>query len=112
MNTIFKVKLVKINTGSNDFKNEQSCNQLQLHILPNPNEGQFVLSYFLAEPSDIQITITTENGKLIHEKKLVNQNSGKHLYKSEFPQLKKPGVYFVKIKSKDVEATQKAIVSP
>ncbi len=109
-NEIYKVFLLKNIPLGNDKMNGQSTGKLQLQVLPNINDGKFILKFNLETPAEVKLMISDMNGKILEKSVLKNLNSGENTLTRKIKNLSDGGVYFVTIESKDEKATQKIIV--
>ncbi len=76
-------------------------------MFPNPSTESFVnLTFNLAQKADINVVITSSQGKLVYEKLLTNTLN--QTYSLEFPQLS-DGLYFMKIVGGGVDQTKKLL---
>jgi hypothetical protein len=68
---------------------------IQLHVYPNPNNGEFVLEIELEDNQDIQLNISNVLGQLVYEKAFHNIQGlySQRVDLSEYP----TGVYCLKV---------------
>jgi hypothetical protein len=67
----------------------------QVDFYPNPNNGQFNLSFNLSNQGDTEISVFTMDGKKVYEEKLPNFTGN---YKQEIDISKNaPGIYFIRV---------------
>lgn len=60
--------------------NKHSCNDLQLHVYPNPFDENFQMDVNLAHVTDLEFTLKDLNGQVIKSEKFSNQDVGFHRY--------------------------------
>lgn len=106
---IFKVLLTNNALTSTDNLNEQSVGSLNVLVYPNPNNGQFLIKYFLKNRSDVSLTIHDVSGKVIDKKVLKNQAVGENIYRSKIKNWGESGTYFLTIQTAYEKATRKII---
>ncbi len=83
----------------------------EMQIIPNPTDGNGLISVTLAVETPLDITVTDASGRVI--KKVVdNQQSRPGTYSfaiNEFTGVLQPGIYFVHTRTKNQSLTQKLI---
>ncbi|MEZ5047468.1 MAG: T9SS type A sorting domain-containing protein [Chitinophagaceae bacterium] len=62
---LFKVFVIKNTHVGIDELNTQSKGTLDLKVYPNPNHGEFVISFYLKNKSKVKLQILNENGQLL-----------------------------------------------
>jgi len=84
-----------------------SDGNLSFTLSPNPSDGHFVLSYVLAEPSEININIYNSEGKIVFTSKLPEQKTA-----NENINIKgvAPGLYNIVIDCKGKKYSEKIII--
>lgn len=87
------------------------ANIFNLSIFPNPVKDKIHLSYFLDQPGIVSISLYILDGKKAAE--LLNCFQGQGKQEKDFNRTEDilPGVYFLKISSRDKSVLQKIIVS-
>lgn len=80
----------------------------ELKLYPNPTSGQFNISLPGGLKGEASILIYDQAGRLITEKKIKNLSSGSNLSMNDL-QLS-GGIYFISVRSKNFNDTQKLIV--
>tara|TARA_B110000037_G_scaffold172723_1_gene196342 strand:- start:1763 stop:2287 length:525 start_codon:yes stop_codon:yes gene_type:complete len=65
INTIEKFQYSNVNVGITDMLG--IIEEISLKLYPNPNEGEFQISYSLLSAENIQINILSQNGTLVKE---------------------------------------------
>jgi hypothetical protein len=106
---IFKVYLINGSLGLDEL-NKQSVSSLQMQVYPNPNEGEFIIKYFLDEVSNVTISLMDMNGKLLEKEVLNHQNAGEQLFHKQIDGLMAGGTYLVSIQTDKETITQRIIV--
>ncbi|WP_236974079.1 T9SS type A sorting domain-containing protein [Membranihabitans maritimus] len=105
---IYKVYLT--NTIYSGYEgNPQETGSLNLSVNPNPNDGHFVVDYFLKKDSDVKLTMYDMQGATIRNVFLENQSSGNNTYTLNASNQLKSGVYAISIQTTYGKATQKFI---
>ncbi len=105
---IFKVYLTKNVLGVHRL-NDQSKGSLKVLVFPNPVGKDFVVKFNLIKDSDVKLTLTDINGRVIENTILKNQIMGENIYKKEM-KAKTNGIYFLTIETDYEIATRKIIV--
>lgn len=108
-NNLFKVKLIKTKSVSTHFLNPQSKTNYPLHIIPNPNNGEFILSYSLPHRTDVEITIFNSNGNKVYSSQHKNLDRGEHYLNLE-KYFAADGNYLIQINLNGETLIQKMIV--
>ena len=109
---IYKVTLYKNSLTGIDRLNNQSVGTINLMVYPNPNTGIFTAQYHLIKPTDVKITLSNVNGKIIDEQILINQQIGTQVFERKIKHLETGGVYFIKIETAYENAFQKIVIEP
>ncbi len=109
-NQLFKVFIIQNSNLAHHELNKQSANTLQMQVYPNPNEGQFNISYTLSAQSDVKISIANGLGEIIEITKLKNVHKGVNQFQNSFSNLKNGGMYFITVESRELKSTQKIIL--
>ena len=109
---IYKVTLYKNSLTGIDRLNNQSVGTINLMVYPNPNTGIFIAQYHLIKPTDVKITLSNVNGKIIDEQILINQQIGTQVFERKIKHLENGGVYFIKIETAYENAFQKIVIEP
>ncbi len=92
--------------------NEQSNNTLKMQVYPNPNNGDFIVKFTLAQKTNAKISLYNIKGKKIDELVLDNLNIGENKYQKKIKNLYKGGVYIVTLETPYEKTRQKIIVAP
>jgi hypothetical protein len=109
---IYKVTLYKNSLTGIERLNNQSVGTINLMVYPNPNTGIFTAQYHLIKPTDVKITLSNVNGKIIDEQILINQQIGAQVFERKIKHLETGGVYFIKIETVYENAFQKIVIEP
>lgn len=109
---IYKVTLHRNALTGIDHLNSQSMGTIKLMVYPNPNTGIFIAQYHLIKPTDVKITLSNVNGKIIDEQILINQQIGAQVFERKIKHLENGGVYFIKIETAYENAFQKIVIEP
>ena len=109
---IYKVTLHRNALTGIDHLNSQSMGTIKLMVYPNPNTGIFIAQYHLIKPTDVKITLSNVNGKIIDEQILSNQQIGTQVFERKIKHLENGGVYFIKIETAYENAFQKIVIEP
>lgn len=80
---------------------------LDLNIFPNPNNGQFTLSFYLEEMQDVGVRVMDAIGQVVYENRLENY-TGNYKQELDFTQLSK-GVYTVQVESPATRLTKRVV---
>ena len=109
---IYKVTLHRKALTGIDHLNSQSMGTIKLMVYPNPNTGIFIAQYHLIKPTDVKITLSNVNGKIIDEQILINQQIGAQVFERKIKHLENGGVYFIKIETAYENAFKKIVIEP
>ena len=109
---IYKVTLHRNALTGIDHLNSQSMGTIKLMVYPNPNTGIFIAQYHLIKPTDVKITLSNVNGKIIDEQILINQQIGAQVFERKIKHLENGSVYFIKIETAYENAFQKIVIEP
>ncbi len=94
------VTITQVGIQDNDIANT-------LSIYPNPNNGQFTVSFEFAEQKDVRVVLSDVSGRVIST--IDQQNVS--IFKQEMGEIDLAnGVYFLSIATKDGVVTQKIVV--
>jgi hypothetical protein len=108
---IFKVYLTQNAPLSIHELNEQSNGTLNLRVYPNPNDGHFILHYFLQDSNQVKISLMDIDGRIIFEESgIKNQKIGENRYRTEIENIHNEGIFFVTLETSYEKATQKIIL--
>jgi hypothetical protein len=107
---LFKVFIIKKSTLGIDQLNTQSIGSLKMMVFPNPNDGDFTISYYLKAGTDTKITIHTQEGQLMEQITIKNQLPGDHLYTKSLYNKFRTQAYIITLKTKFEKVTQKMML--
>lgn len=108
---IFKVYVIKNSVGIH-YLNEQSIGTLKMQVFPNPNDGDFIVMFYLNKIANTKISLYNINGKIIEERVINNLNIGENTFQPKIKNLSQGGTYFLTIETPFEKATQKIIIKP
>jgi hypothetical protein len=77
---IFKVYVIKNSIVGVHNLNEQSIGTLKLQVFPNPNNGDFVVKFFLNKMSETKLSLYSIDGKIIEERILHDVQMGENTF--------------------------------
>lgn len=106
---IYRVLLIKNSTAAIHQINEQSQSSLQLQLYPNPNEGDFKMSFVLQQNGPVSFRIYDNNGKLLKEGE-EEFSAGKNVLSIEMNEHSVDGLYLVVFEAEGKIQTQKMIL--
>ncbi|MCF6170302.1 MAG: T9SS type A sorting domain-containing protein [Bacteroidales bacterium] len=87
---------------------EHVSSQLGFDILPNPNNGRFVVSYALEKEAEITLNIYSSSGQEISKRKVMGKRRGKlQIALADLP----PGIYYCILSSGKNSLSKKFVVS-
>ncbi|MDG1098180.1 MAG: T9SS type A sorting domain-containing protein [Bacteroidia bacterium] len=107
---IFEVYLIKGVTYGIHELNKSSISSLKLKVFPNPNQGDFKVNFQLTKISDVTITLTDLNGKLIEKTVLKKLHLGDNTFKKQIEEFNTGGIYFLTIETDYEKASRKLIL--
>lgn len=81
----------------------------KFQVYPNPNQGNFNLTFEALEPGNLNIQILDFSGRVITEHKYDDLNAGNHYF--TIVEELESGLYFIKISFKDSYKTKKILVN-
>ena len=109
---IFKVYVSKDKTSHLHQLNKQSTSTLKLQVSPNPNNGNFVVTFNLTQLSKVKITLYNTEGKKIEEKTLNDVVIGENTFQRKLKNLDIGGTYLLTIETESEKITQKISIEP
>ncbi len=83
-----------------------------MQVLPNPNNGDFVVKFQLNKIAETKISLYTIGGKKIEERVLNNLIIGENTFQRKIKNLDLGGTYILTIETPYEKATQKIIIEP
>lgn len=108
---IFKVLLTKNTIGTSHTLNKESISTLQLNVLPNTDNGSFVIKFKLTKQSDVKLAITTAAGKILESKVFKSLPLGENSYTKYIKQITKGGTFILTLETNDEKITRKIEIS-
>ncbi len=90
--------------------NEHSKSTLKIRVYPNPNEGNFTVSYILTKNTDLRYTLFTVDGKKIEEKIFSEMPPGENTFEQDIIDLNSEGTYLITLETNYEKFTQKIII--
>lgn len=107
---IFKVYFTtNTSLGIHDL-NEHSKSTLKIRVYPNPNEGNFTVSYILTKNTDLRYTLLTVDGKKIEEKIFSEMPPGEYTFEQNIKDINIDGTYLITLETNYEKFTQKIII--
>jgi hypothetical protein len=85
-------------------------NTINLSVFPNPNNGNFVVKFYLNKISETSISLYNINGKKIEETVLNNLQIGENTFQRKIKNLDLKGTYILTIETPHEKASQKIII--
>jgi hypothetical protein len=83
-----------------------------MQVFPNPNNGSFVVRFYLQKMTETKISLYSLDGKKIEESVLTNLSVGENTYQQTIQNLYSGGTYILTIETPYERATQKIIIKP
>ena len=90
--------------------NEHSKSTLKIRVYPNPNEGNFTVSYILTKNTDLRYTLLTVDGKKIEEKIFSEMPPGEYTFEQNIKDINIDGTYLITLETNYEKFTQKIII--
>jgi Secretion system C-terminal sorting domain len=109
---IFKVYVIKNSTTGIHDLNEQSIGTLKVQVYPNPNDGDFVVKFYLNTVVKTNISLYSIDGKKIEDIILKDLKIGENTFQRNIENLELGGTYILTIETPYEKAIQKIIVEP
>ena len=107
---IFEVYLIKGQTYGVHELNSHSVSNLKLKVFPNPNKGDFKVTFNLTKRSSVKLKLTDLNGKIIEINNCKSLEKGEHTLEKRIEEIANGGIYFLTIETDYEIATQKLIL--
>ncbi len=109
---LFKVYVIQNSALGIHHLNDQSTGTLKIRVLPNPNDGNFVVKFHLNQPEETKISLYRVDGKKIEERVLTDLVSGENTFQRKIRNLDKGGTYILTIETPHEKATQRIVIEP
>jgi hypothetical protein len=106
---LFKVYILKNSSVGLHQLNTHSIGALKMQVHPNPNDGNFVIKFNIAESCDVTVSLYNLEGKRIEEYRLENCQKGENIFSPRIKPNLKSGTYILTIETPFEKATQKLI---
>ena len=109
---IFKVYVIK-NTlvGIHDL-NEQSIGTLKMQVFPNPNNGDFVVKFFLNKMAETKLSLYSIDGKIIEERILNDVQMGENTFQQIIRNTGFGWTYILTVETPYEKAVLKIMIKP
>ncbi|MEN8958214.1 MAG: T9SS type A sorting domain-containing protein [Flavobacteriales bacterium] len=108
---IFEVYIIKSNTYSIHELNAESTGTLKMQVFPNPNRGDFKVTFSLKKRSNVKLKLTNLNGKIIEINEFERMKEGTHTLEKQIEEIANGGVYFLTIETEYEKAYRKIILA-
>jgi Secretion system C-terminal sorting domain len=109
--TIFKVSSITNQTSGTSNPNPGHDEVLKMRVYPNPNQGQFEITFRLDKPETVTLSIVDEAGKKVDQVQIKNLKKGDNTIPYNLKTSKPKGSYFVIIETPDQKAISKVIIA-
>lgn len=107
---IYKIHLVKDQTGAVQELNTGSVSGYQMQVYPNPGREQFNLSYYLTDQEDLTLTITDVHGRMLQKERLISNIVGRNSLEVILKHRYHGPAYFITLKGDTYQQTIKVMV--
>ena len=84
---------------------------LKMRVFPNPNQGQFEITFRLDKPETVTLSIVDDAGKKIDEVQYINLKKGDNIIPYNLKISSPEGHYFVIIETPDQKAISKVVIA-
>jgi hypothetical protein len=109
---IFKVYVIKnAVVGIHDL-NEQSIGTLKMQVFPNPNNGDFVVKFFLNKMAETKLSLLSLDGKIIEERILNDVQMGENIFQQKIKNPDAARIFIVKLETPYEKAVLKIMIKP
>ncbi|MDX1445819.1 T9SS type A sorting domain-containing protein [Lishizhenia sp.] len=109
-NQIFKVYIVQGEDLEVHTPNPQSNSDLQMRVYPNPNQGLLTIDIHTTTEEDLEFTLLSLDGKIIHQQALKNTPGGVSQFTLKLNEHMSEGMYVVRLSSNSKSITQKLVL--
>ncbi len=107
---IYKVFVVKNASSAAHELNTQSIGTLRMQVFPNPNNGVFGVKFQLQKVTNVWLSISDMNGKIINREALKNLFPGENIVTRKLSKLAVGNAYLVTLETETERATVKTVV--
>ena len=108
---IFEVYFIKSNTYSLHELNKESTGTLKMQVFPNPNKGDFKVTFNLKKRSSVKLKLTDLNGKIIEIDNFKSLGEGQYTFEKRIEEIANGGIYFITIETDYETAFRKIILA-
>ena len=109
---IFKVYVIKNSIVGVHNLNEQSIGTLKLQVFPNPNNGDFVVKFFLNKMSETKLSLYSIDGKIIEERILNDVQMGENTFQQIIKNTGLGRAYILTVETPYEKAALKIMIKP
>ncbi|NNF01502.1 MAG: T9SS type A sorting domain-containing protein [Bacteroidia bacterium] len=109
---IFKVYVINNPSIGIHELNEHSVGTIKMQVYPNPNDGSFIVKFYLNKKTDVKISINSLDGKNVANWKLSNLNVGENIFQRKLKNKYSGGTYLLTIETSNEIASQKIVIEP
>ncbi|HTO16266.1 MAG TPA: T9SS type A sorting domain-containing protein [Edaphocola sp.] len=106
---IFKVYVIKNSSTHIQNMDEKDKGTLNLRLSPNPNDGDFLVQFYLKKATKVKVSIYNSEGKILEETTLKNLSLGEQIFHRKRRNSDLVGSYFLTIETPYEKATLKII---
>ena len=107
---IYKVYVVKKAASAVHELNVQSTGTLHMQVFPNPNNGVFGVKFQLPKVTNVWLSISDQNGKIIEREALKNLFPGENIVTRKLGKVAVGKAYLVTLETATERATVKTIL--
>lgn len=109
---IFKVYVIKNSIVGGHNLNEQSIGTLKLQVFPNPNNGDFVVKFFLNKMAETKLSLYSIDGKIIEERILHDVQMGENTFQQIIKNTDLGRTYILTVETPYEKAALKIMIKP
>ena len=109
---IFKVYVIKNSIVGGHNLNEQSIGTLKLQVFPNPNNGDFVVKFFLNKMAETKLSLYSIDGKIIEERILHDVQMGENTFQQIIKNTDLGKTYILTVETPYEKAALKIMIKP
>jgi len=107
---IYKVFVVKNAASETHELNKQSIGTLRMQVFPNPNNGVFGVKFQLPKVTQVWMSISDMNGKIIEREELKGLFPGENIVTRKLPKIAIGNAYLVTLETGAERATVKTVI--